>query len=356
MCFKCTDAMLIGCVLSCLVIFSCSIPGPQHPKPVNPNTSLEARMLLDFLYEIEGEYTLSGHHNYIRNLTQYSGAVEDMTGVSPVVWGADFSFNFGDRDPNEARQALIDTTTLMYKKGHIITLMWHSCFPEDGQACDADSIWVWQPGVSEAKWDSLVTPGTELNVMWQEQVDQVAEFLKQLRDAGVPVLWRPYHEMNGIWFWWCNKRGDDGFVKLWRMMYDRFVNVHELHNLLWVWNPNAPRDKEGDEAYAYDLFFPGLEYVDILAADVYHNDYRSSHHDDLLDLAAGKLIALGEVGQLPTPEVLQEQPQWTWFMGWANWLFRANEPDSVRALYDAPRVLGMQDVERDADGRYHVRK
>ncbi len=347
--------VLIG-LLCCLIISSCSAPESSHPQPANPSTSVPARTLLDFLYEIEGDYILSGHHNYILQATKYTKAVEEMTGKSPVVWGSDFSFNFGDRDPNEARQAMIDTAKMMYEQGHIITLMWHSCFPSDGQECDSESIWVWQPGVSQAQWDSLTTPGTELNLQWQQQVDQVAEFLKQLRDAGVPVLWRPYHEMNGIWFWWCNKRGEDGFIKLWRMMYDRFVNVHNLNNLIWVWNTNAPRDTKGDEAYDYALFFPGLEYVDVLAADVYHNDYRSSHHDDLLELAAGKLIALGEVGELPTPEILQQQPQWVWFMGWANWLFKANEPEAVKALYNSPRVLSMQDVQRDAEGRYHVTK
>ncbi len=84
-------------------------------------------------------------------------------------------------------------------------------------------------------------------------------------------------------------------------MYDRYVNHHHLDNLIWVWNTNAPRDRENDEAYAYELYFPGLEYVDVLAADVYHNDYRQEHHDQLVELAEGKVISLGEVGELPLP-------------------------------------------------------
>ena len=56
----------------------------------------------------------------------------------------------------------------------------------------------------------------------------------------MPVLWRPYHEMNGDWFWWGKKTGPSGHRALWRMMYDRFVNYHGLNNLLWVWNANAP--------------------------------------------------------------------------------------------------------------------
>ena len=63
-------------------------------------------------------------------------------------------------------------------------------------------------------------------------------------------------------------------------MYDRFVNYHKLNNLIWIWNANAPRDWKDDEAYEYHLFYPGPEFVDILAADIYKGDYKQSHHDD----------------------------------------------------------------------------
>lgn len=322
-------------------------------EPVNPNACQKARTLLNFLYNIEGKVTLSGHHNYTHEPTRFTGEVKEMTGKTPVVWGSDFGFQFRDKDPHKARSALIDTALAMHEKGHIITLMWHSCFPGDGTPCSADQIWLWQPGLAPETWDSLVTPGTELHQKWLDQIDEIAMHLKRLQKARVPVLWRPYHEMNGIWFWWCNKRGSNGFVKLWRLMFDRFVNHHHLDNLLWVWNPNAPRDTPGDEAFDYELFFPGIDVVDILAADVYHFDYRLSHHEQLLELAQGKPIALGEVGKLPTPEILQEQPQWTWFMGWANWLHKANSPDSVQQLYQSERVISL-DRLHFKQGRYRI--
>jgi len=161
----------------------------------------------------------------------------------------------------------------------------------------------------------------------------------------IPVLWRPYHEMNGIWFWWGDKKGEEGFVALWKMMYERYVNHHHLDNLIWVWNTNAPRDRENDEAYAYELYFPGLEYVDVLAADVYHNDYRQEHHDQLLELAEGKLISLGEVGEAPTTEVLDAQPMWAWFMVWSRWVLTHNTPEKVKELYEYPRTLSHGDFE-----------
>ena len=60
--------------------------------------------------------------------------------------------------------------------------------------------------------------------------------------------------MNGVWFWWGNKKGKDGIAKLWKMMYDRYTNHFKLNNLLWVWGANGVRDIPGDEAYAYKDF------------------------------------------------------------------------------------------------------
>lgn len=288
-----------------------------------------------------------------------------MTGNYPVVWGSDFVFSFGERGPETVRQEMVETAIMKHEKGHIITLMWHACPPNTGMECedcteadlhecDFDSIWVWNDVIPQSEWYALTTPGTELHANWTRQVDRIAEYLKQLQDAKVPVLWRPYHEMNGMWFWWCQKPGEYGYERLWKQMYDRLVNHHQLNNLLWVWNPNAPRETPGDQAFPYHHYYPGDEYVDILAADVYHRDYRKSHEDQLLKLAKGKPIAFGEVGALPAPEVVHEQPQWTWFMEWSNWLVKANKPEQVKALYDDPKVVTLDEIERDENGKWKV--
>ena len=326
----------------------------KHAAPINPDASKEAKELLSFLYEINGKYILSAHHNKIAAPNFYNTKVKELIDDYPVIWGSDFSYSFGSKDPDSARQVMIDTAKEVYKKGQIITLMWHECFPSKSDSCRRSSIWVWDKVVSQEKWDSLTIPGTRLNNLWRAQADNVAKYLKQLRDSHIPVLWRPFHEMNGVWFWWCRHPGKNGFAKLWKMMYDYFTNYHKLNNLIWVWNTNAPRQIPGDEAYNYKDYFPGINYVDVLAADVYHNDYKQSHHDDLLKLAQGKPIALGEVGQMPTPEVLNKQPKWTWFMGWAEFLTTANITDSVKNLYNSPRALTLKEVKRTKDGTYKL--
>jgi mannan endo-1,4-beta-mannosidase len=175
-------------------------------------------------------------------------------------------------------------------------------------------------------------------------MDSVAYYLKILRDKKIPVLWRPYHEMNGGWFWWGSRPGPDGYQKLWKMLYERYTNYHKLNNLIWVWNANAPRVKQNDNAMAYENFYPGNEYVDILAADIYNSDYKQSHHDQLVELGKGKLIAMGEIGDVPSPEILKQQPQWSWFMVWARFPWTKNTPEEMNAFYNAPSVISLDEV------------
>jgi mannan endo-1,4-beta-mannosidase len=82
-----------------------------------------------------------------------------------------------------------------------------------------------------------------------------------------------------------------------------------------------------------------LEYVDVLAADIYHHDYRQSHHDQLIELGRGKPIAMGEIGEAPTAEILSQQPLWTWFMMWTGAVDANNTPEAIVELYNNPRVI-----------------
>jgi mannobiose 2-epimerase len=307
--------------------------GPPSYEPVNQNATAEARTLLKFLYSLKGNRIISGHHNSAATPDKFPNRVKEVTGKTPEVWGCDFGSYYkkgeGERIVREAYQK--------YREGYIITLMWHAGRPQD------DPPFGWKESIqaklTDHEWKELTTPGTRLNARWLEQVDIVAEYLKDLQNLGVPVLWRPYHEANGVWFWWGNRKGEYGAAKLYRMMYDRYVHHHNLNNLLWVWNTNAPRQLINDEAYAYEDFFPGLDYIDVLATDIYHRDYQQSHHDELAILGKGKLIALGEVGEVPNPEILERQPLWSWFMVWADFVDTHNTPEQMKALYSTPRVL-----------------
>jgi len=332
----------------CLIVLSISATA-QRFSPVNPDASDGAKQTLNFLYDIKGKYILSGQQNYNSDRNTFSDSAKSITGKYPAVWGCDF-MNWGDKDlgPQIVAEAIKKS-----KEGYLITLMWHEGRPTDDPPYDFErNVKVKMP---DSAWTQLVTPGTPLNNKWLAQVDVIAGYLEQLRDAGVTVLWRPYHEMNGVWFWWGNRKGPDGIAKLWKMMYDRFTNYHHLNNLLWVWGANGLRDIPFDEAYDYADYYPGPQYVDILGADVYHFDYEQKDYNSLLALANGKPIALTETGELPTPLVLSVQPQWCWFMVWTSWLWTDNTRDRVKQVYNMPRALNHDEVKAKLDSIKNIK-
>ncbi|MEO5909835.1 MAG: glycosyl hydrolase [Pelobium sp.] len=305
----------------------------QSLPPVNKNASPEAKKLLAYIYSIYGKKMIAGQHNYNEQMNFFSDSAKAISGKSPELWGTDFIWN-GMQDNGEA---IVKESIKKNKDGYLVTLMWHQGNPADNPPFRwKESI---QGDLTDAQWKELITDGTSLNKKWLAQIDQIAFYLKELRDANVPILWRPYHEMNGVWFWWGDKRGKDGIAKLWQMMYYRYTNYHHLDNLIWVWGGNGPRDLPKDEAYSYKYYYPGHQYVDILGTDVYHSDYEQKDYQELLDLAEGRPIALTEVGTLPNKDVLEAQPKWAWFLVWTSWLWTNNIAERVKEIYNSPETI-----------------
>jgi mannan endo-1,4-beta-mannosidase len=323
-----------------LLLLLCRAPlSAQAQSPVNPHASPEARALLAYLYSISGHYVLTGQHNYPNTIANWTDRAYDLTGKYPAVYGQDFGFQGGaDKDSTLARPALVEEAMRQYHNGAIVTFTWHAVRPTDDEPVTfRDSV---QGHLSDFEWRELLTPGTALYKRWCAQVDVIAGYLKQLRDARVPVLWRSYHEVNGNWFWWGGRKGKDGSAALYRQLFDRFVNHHHLDNLVWVWNANAPGAGTGPGPYRD--YFPGLEYADVLSVDVY-GEFKQSFYDDLLALAGAKPVALGEVGGLPSPATLQEQPKYAWFMAWSELIEMGNPLEAVRAVYNDARALSRDD-------------
>lgn len=321
----------------CVLLLSCNTQ-PKHYAPVNPNATPEAKALLAMLYRSvdEGKIISAQHHNesliaHPERYEQDRDRILQATGKVPMIWGGDMGWD---------RETVVNKAVEEYEKGHIITLMWHSQRPTDeGPTIFKEQC---QGEFPDEQWQELVTPGTEIYNNWLAKIDEVAGYLQLLKDKNIPVLWRPYHEMNGEWFWWGDRKGENGFTKLWKMMYDRYVNYHHLDNLIWVWNANGPRNTP-DNAYDYALYFPGMDYVDILATDIYHNDWKQSHHDQLIELGQGKLIALGEIGNVPTPDILETQNKFAWFMIWAGFTRpQINTDDALRAIYNRPNTVSWE--------------
>jgi mannan endo-1,4-beta-mannosidase len=309
-------------------------------KPVTPNASPEAVQLLQYLYSISGNHTLTGQHAVPLLRSARLVEAQRAGGHFPAIFGMDFGFDSpGTWDGINFRQQMVDEAIQKYHEGYIIVLMWHAVRPiEDEPVKFKDSI---QGQLTDQQWHDLITPGTEINERWKSQVDVIAWFLKQLRDAHVPVLWRPYHEMNGGWFWWGKRPGDDGYKKLYRMLFDRLVNFHRLNNLIWVYGANEVTPPNVDP---YGTYYPGDDVVDVLGTDIYHTGFARNQYDQLLALAKNKPIALAEVGAAPSPEILKEQPRWTWFMVWDDPTEGGATARGIRVTYNCDQAITLDQL------------
>lgn len=310
-------------------------------NPVNQNATPEAKELLNFIYRQNGNGTLTGQHSYPLYSDIYMERVENFTGSHPVVFGQDFGYSkHNSLDGINFRQRTIDNAIKWHNQGAIITLMWHAVPPNCN---DNYTIWKGEHGIqsklTDKEWNDLFTEGTEINNNWKSQVDVIAFYLKQLQDEHIPVIWRPYHEMNGDWFWWGYN--PDNYKKLYKMLYSRLTDYHKINNLLWVFNAN---ELGSQNVKQYEDFYPGDNYVDILATDIYNSEYKGNDYEKLLKLGKGKPIAWGEVGKLPTPEIIKQQPKWVWFMCWSEFLETANDWNRRTDIYNADNTITLEEL------------
>ncbi len=331
-----------------LLLFSSPIFAQDETvKPVSPHASPEAKALLQLLYNLSGKYILTGQHNFPAAKDRNSQFAAAYSGKTPAIWSTDFGFaKEGDKDSYLMRSAMVEEARRQNKMGSIITYCWHAVPPTASEpvtfqplpGADQAALASVQGHLTDQQFQDILTPGTALNNKWKAQVDTIAVYLKQLQNAHIPVLWRPYHEMNGNWFWWGNRTGQYSTQALYRQIFDRLVNYHKLNNLVWVWSVDRP-SRPGME---FSNFYPGNNYVDILALDVYGSDFKQDYYDQLLVLSKGKPITLGEVGSPPSPEIMNTQPKWSYWIIWAG-MVRNTTKKQYQALLSDPRVIGLDD-------------
>jgi cephalosporin-C deacetylase len=311
--------------------------------PVTPNASPEARALLRYLYDICGWHTMTGQHNFAAQQEVSTLAARRVSGKTPAIYGTDWGFaKSGDKDSAYVREATVKELEKQYARGSIIAITWHAVRPTDDEPVTfRRSV---QGGLTDQQFHELLTPGTKLYARWCAQVDEIAGYLKELQDAHVPVLFRPYHEMNGRWFWWGGRRGEHGTKALYRQLWDRLVKHDKLTNLIWVWNVDQPTTPDRQ----FVDFFPGQQYVDVLSLDDY-GVFQQRFYDDLNALSDGKVMAIAETANPPAASIYQDQPKWTWYMLWAGvpgskWRRPGASPRiPLSVVVSNPRMFSLED-------------
>lgn len=302
-------------------------------RPADPEARPEAVALLDRLHSLRGR-CLTGQHNQLFHMSEPSDRIEVLTGKRPLIWGGEWGFSDSSYPVDDVakRPELLDQIRRHHAAGGIACLTWHQAPPTLGEPCR------FNPGVisnlTDDEWDRVLDPAGDLHARWAEMVDRLAEGLITLQSEGIPLIFRPYHEMNGGWFWWG---GDPKrFLPLWRMLWDRLTGHWGVHNLLWAWNPDKPWPGVED-------YYPGEGSADLIGADIYPRGegeptYPQEWYDRMKGIAGDRILALSEMSELPTPELLEAQP-WDYFMAWDNLVFRANDERRIREVYAHERFL-----------------
>jgi mannan endo-1,4-beta-mannosidase len=327
--------------LSSLFPLAAQAPEPLPRPPADSLATAPARQLLALLYELSGKKILSGQHNQPIHLSQWTEKVLELTGQYPAVWGQDFGFSAPNTlDGINFRQPIIEEAIRRHGGGALICMTWHAVCPLDEEPVSFKGGI--QQKIRDEDWREILQPGSRLHKRWQQQVDLIAAGLKQLQDAGVPVLWRPYHEMNGAWFWWGGRPGPQDFSRLWVNLYEYLTEHHGLHNLIWVWNPNGAYDGTPD----FRPYYPGDAYVDVLAVDVYRQRFTEADYRHLNELAGGRPLALGEVGHMPKRKVLEKFPRYGWFLTWATFLTDVHSEREIRRQYRLARVMSLGELRQ----------
>lgn len=222
--------------------------------------------------------------------------IKDVCGDFPAIYG------------EEMRELLLGTTverfryriTSAYQRGGVVTICWHQLDP-DGRHYYAAEI-------NNEKIVPQILPGGARNGDYLATLRTVAEFFKSLRGENgeaIPVIWRPYHEHLGGWFWWgVGHCTTDEFNQLWRFTWNYLTGIQNVHNLIWALSPNL--EYVNDEGEYFDRF-PGDDVVDIYGVDFYYSTpaspevvrgyTRDLHAVARQALAHGKVPALTEIGQ-----------------------------------------------------------
>lgn len=230
------------------------------------------------------------------------------SGIHPAVYGLDFP-EIGHWN----KTAIVENIREVHKRGGIFTLSWHMpAFVNDGKGDGS----FYDTTTQVVKH---ILPGGSHHQIFLKKLDEFVSFAIELKD--VPIVFRPYHEHTGSWFWWGDKHCSRAeYIRLWHFTVNYFKSKN-VHNLLYAYSPSHINDK-------YFEKYPGDNYVDILGVDVYFKTFLKDIPDfglnrlgewkkDVLTLMReadkrNKIPAITEIGNAG----VHIENFWTDYFGW----------------------------------------
>jgi mannan endo-1,4-beta-mannosidase len=335
-----------------LASFACSIlllyNASYSQKLVDPKATKETKALFRNLQKLSKEHILFGH----QHATEYGHGwygdadrsdVKSVTGSHPAVIGVDFNGLSGrpDSEIEKTKNALIKNITDTYNRGGVTTVAWHFSNPASG----GGFYWVDTLSVKAVK---LLIPGGSHHQQYKNILGTIADVAKSLKGKNgtlAPVIFRPYHEFDGDWFWWGRSHSTiEEFTTLWKFTVGYLRDSLQVHNFIYAFSPDCLYNTEEQYLERY----PGDEWVDMVGMDNYA-DWGRDRYDlttgvkklkIVSDYAKkkGKLAAFTETG-------LESIPNTTW---WTETLLKTLQSEGLQLAY----VLVWRNDTRSATHYY----
>ena len=326
-------------------------PSGPDPRPADARALPQTRALFANLLRLSPDHVLFGHHDDLAYGTTWRGEpgrsdVRETAGSYPAVYGWDVTRLFrrgrlDEPDPEQAAQ-LRGWILEARARGGVSELCWH----------------MENPVARTNAWDTTravyaILPGGERNDLYRGALDELAAFLKSLTLPGssepVPVLFRPFHEHTGSWFWWGRRHATvEEFTALWRYTVGYLREEGGVHNLLTVYSTDVFDSRE-----AYLERYPGDDYIDVLGFD----DYRSIRTVASRDTFAQRLRTVGELaverGKLSalTETGVETIPDSTW---WTGVLLPAIQTDAMTRRIAYALVWRNANSDGDRAGHFYA--
>ena len=311
--------------------------------PTDPNAQSCVKAVLKYLSDITYDKVIVGQHTQTMAQEELR-KIEDVTGKQPALLGFELlsyspNINYCDTDSECMKEVEKNYGTLKRawewaeQKG-LLTFTWHWFSPLGGRS---KSFFTRNTDFDASK---AVIEGTPENKALISDMDVMAGILRPFCDRQIPILWRPFHEGDGNWFWWGAK-GADTVKKLFRLMYRRYTDLHRLNNLIWVWNSQVP------ECY------PGDDVTDIISRDMYpekhlHTSQSEMYHQLLTITRQPKITLIGETGTLPDIDAIHaEKIGWASFMAWSGEYSLTEDYTSseyLKKLYNSPYAVTKESL------------
>jgi mannan endo-1,4-beta-mannosidase len=254
-------------MLAVSIALSCKSISQTAGTPIDKKATKETVALYKNLFRLKEKGYMFGHQDALAYGVEWKyeegrSDVKDVTGDYPAVYGWDLGRieNKADKDLDGVPFAKMrQFIKQVYDRGGVNTFSWHVNNPLSGK-----DAWDNPEGTVAS-----VLPGGSQHEKFKGWMDNAAEFLLTLKGSDgkpVPILYRPYHEFTGNWFWWCkNTTSPEQFKALWKFTVQYFESKG-VHNLIYVYNTS---DSSVQTEADFMEYYPGDEWVDVVSFDIY---------------------------------------------------------------------------------------